>query len=618
MFQDSEKLQKLLALRSKYLIHIVGEALKIASFQIQLPSGVGMDRLLASLHHMASCGEGKLQTQLIFFDLAQSTTSWPTAWSTLLAAEKDGLEAEMLQQVPVLKAIPWDEEDKLKERLLRSFLPASACLETQVEQAAIADDEDGAKTIDGDGKVSGESKDSGPSLKISVRSLNTYSDFADSKSGIMDGSFDALGMRISALDTTFLSALQASLQHLIWQLYGEYLRKHRSALEVEIDISKKGADAIVISKETAMEDSFSMMMAGTVSLCAQGQLGKDCYPLCNIFGVQFYLNGPKDLASLDVVVPAWSAKVTSRNDQVFFEQESDSLRVMLYLPKDGKIEVVPTDQTHEPLKKLLRTRQAYSTASETVRQTIEQDLENVSPSDDSIRPWFKAASTMPKSSSSSFIAEALEFEIRLLDPKSFLLTLAPFLLLLLCVLGVCVCGMSATMFAPSVCEASMNHEYLARLDFINPLSDIAERIATWKDSIVQKSVKAAEQSIIKTLKKKGAILSSPEAVGQLEAVTTEAEQKAKIYFDSLSVPLHRIGSTAETSTGRGKAMAEALYKAQNVKGQDDKTESGKVGFAAALAVKSRQGHLKQKKKVVKKDKGSMTQSLLTFGKHMHK
>ena len=159
-----------------------------------------------------------------------------------------------------------------------------------------------------------------------------------------------------------------------------------------------------------------------------------------------------------------------------------------------------------------------------------------------------------------------------------------------------------------------------RIDSVVPMADIADRIQKWRDNTVGKATKAAEQTLLKAFKKSGASINSPEAMQQLKDVVEEAGQKAEEFFASLSVPLCRLGSTSETSTARGKAMLEALQKAQNTATPVE--NSHKVGLAAALAEKEREGAVKSKKKNSKakgtSDKNSSKNCLLTLGKHMLK
>ena len=157
-----------------------------------------------------------------------------------------------------------------------------------------------------------------------------------------------------------------------------------------------------------------------------------------------------------------------------------------------------------------------------------------------------------------------------------------------------------------------------RFDFIKALPDIEQRINKWEELTVNKSVKAAESGFVKALKKKGGVLTSPEALEQLNKVTTEASTKALAYFETLSVPFCRLGSVSEANTARAKLMAAALLKAQ---GHDPTSSSTtiKIGFNAALAAKEREGHVRPKRKAgIKKDKTSSRQCLMTLGKHLLK
>ena len=158
---------------------------------------------------------------------------------------------------------------------------------------------------------------------------------------------------------------------------------------------------------------------------------------------------------------------------------------------------------------------------------------------------------------------------------------------------------------------------MGRIDSVVPLPDIDERIQKWREVTVTKSTKAAETALLKTFKKSGASVNSPESLEQLKDVVDEAGRKADEYFETLHVPLCRFGTTSETSTARGKAMLEALQKAQ----QTSPAESvQKFGLTAALSEKEREGVVKSKKKKTKAaDKNSASKTcLLTLGKHMLK
>ncbi|CAE7245931.1 unnamed protein product [Symbiodinium natans] len=151
-------------------------------------------------------------------------------------------------------------------------------------------------------------------------------------------------------------------------------------------------------------------------------------------------------------------------------------------------------------------------------------------------------------------------------------------------------------------------------DFLKPLPDVADRIAKWKDGIVTKATKAAENSLVKTLKKNHAAISSTESIQQMQDVMATATCKAEEYFETLFVPLHRLGNTSEMATARGKLMLQALHQSQ---GEASEEQQVKVGFAAAQLAQQREGLLKVK---VKKDKTASAnkQSLLTIGKHLLK
>ena len=139
-------------------------------------------------------------------------------------------------------------------------------------------------------------------------------------------------------------------------------------------------------------------------------------------------------------------------------------------------------------------------------------------------------------------------------------------------------------------------------DYLLPLPDLADRLNKWKDATVSKATKAAEAALIKTLKKSQASVATPESAQQLREVMDDAAKNATDYFNTLTVPLHRLGSIAETTTARGKLMLAALNKTDG---------SEKV-------VKEREGVLKPKKKKAGNAESANKQSLLTLGKHLLK
>ena len=157
-----------------------------------------------------------------------------------------------------------------------------------------------------------------------------------------------------------------------------------------------------------------------------------------------------------------------------------------------------------------------------------------------------------------------------------------------------------------------------RLDYVVPLPDVKDRLGKWREATVGKSTKAAEQTLLKTFKKRGASVNSPEAMAQLKEVVDAAESSAQEYWDSLNVPLCRLGSSSETSTARGRAMLDALQKAQK---SDTAEINTKIGLAAAVAIAERDGLIKAKKSMKpkeKSDKNSSKTCLLTLGRHMLK
>ena len=155
-----------------------------------------------------------------------------------------------------------------------------------------------------------------------------------------------------------------------------------------------------------------------------------------------------------------------------------------------------------------------------------------------------------------------------------------------------------------------------------PTHDISERLDKWRDAVVAKSTRSAETTVLKAFKKRGASVNSEEAMVQLKSMMDTAEANALNFFDGLNVPMCRMGTAVETSTARGKAMIEALNRAQSAaasKGNDSELKF-EFGLAAAMSQKQREGFVKSKKAAAKSksDKNSSKTCILTLGRHMLK
>ena len=83
VFKDAKNLEKFVSMRSNYVVNIIAEALKISTFYLQLSDGATKAALTSLVSHLQGIYE-TVASQMVYFDLAQSTTSWPTAWAGLL------------------------------------------------------------------------------------------------------------------------------------------------------------------------------------------------------------------------------------------------------------------------------------------------------------------------------------------------------------------------------------------------------------------------------------------------------------------------------------------------------------------------------------------------------
>ena len=392
VFQTVDKLQRFLGLRSAYVLHILTEALKINSFHLlcgQAGHGdpTARNQLSRTLARLSSChtdigdatepADKLLGQQLLFFDLAQSALSWPGAWHDLLAASADSsssLQDVMFDQVPVLKRMEWCADHVPEGQLSLPSMPLVPNMfdgsNSPNESSENKDDQEAH--ADGKAKVDVHTKQEVESdQKKTIVSLDAIHRFADAPGNtelpvnwLLDESIDAFSMRVDQLDTGFLQMLQTRLQFAVWAAYGGFLRSNPAAREIAIDLSKKGADAVVISKDLGTREKLGMMLAGSVSMYPQGQLGKEHYPLCTLFGVTFYINAPKDLTSLESVIPGWMCKVVSRNDLAYFQVVSEQVTYVLYVTGgDSGLHVQPRADVSERFLSALKVSSAYACAA---------------------------------------------------------------------------------------------------------------------------------------------------------------------------------------------------------------------------------------------------------------
>ena len=137
-----------------------------------------------------------------------------------------------------------------------------------------------------------------------------------------------------------------------------------------------------------------------------------------MFGLTFYLNGPKDFSAFDTVVPAWSAKTVSRNDFAFFHVESAYSNAVLYITDGGHLQVRCADGMNPKFRQLLNVNMAFGGMcpkdQEAVIANAKKQKEvceiNETTAAQVTHPWYDK----PMNLKSPHVARALEFQVRLL------------------------------------------------------------------------------------------------------------------------------------------------------------------------------------------------------------
>ena len=211
----------------------------------------------------------------VYFDLAQSTTSWPTAWAGLLTKTPSTVQTYMIETVPVLQKIPWDDAERKRQRTFKAYLPNMLNTDGKQESPELESDKDEAPTKKlKTSKEEEDDQEQQPTTVVQLRSLNNFAEDGGAELMMMDDSYDASLLQIHGIDATFINILQCKLQSLVWNAYSQHLRcgndgEPSLASKVGIDLAKKGTDAIIVSKDLAKEKDFGLMMAGAVSLFTQ-------------------------------------------------------------------------------------------------------------------------------------------------------------------------------------------------------------------------------------------------------------------------------------------------------------------------------------------------------------
>ena len=426
-------------LRTHYAISLVENALKIDSFVLQCSGMIDRPKLVVTVESLkASLESGEQQAmaqKLMFYDLAQSVTTWPRAWADLLMTPPSQVSSFVMERVPVLKIIMEGEHAEGAAQVrqkLRSYLPSLAFSNDPDGEAAAEQGADENGPVRGDqagqdqdvqdggaGKVPpGGAPGNSSTAPSSMLCLEAIHRFAESNtSQLLDESMDAFIWGKEEFDATFLIMVQHQLQYLVWTMYSGHLRENAAARSVCIDLSKKSADAVVISKSLLTQDKFEMMMAGSVSMTPVGVLGKDHFPLCAVLGVQFYVNSPKDLFALDCVVPAWCTKTVSRNDMAYFHVQSKSVPVLMYTSlADGGLQIQFSKDVSPKFLSVMKVHKAFATLSSEEQKQVRQEYEALADDEETTAMGMRASGSSKKTAwhqrSTAGPIQALQFDMR--------------------------------------------------------------------------------------------------------------------------------------------------------------------------------------------------------------
>ena len=358
VFANTKQLQKLVGLRVKYMLEVCKEA-PLSVPELVLSTSSNTRDMLKSLADSATEGS-QVQKLLVAFDALQTASTWVSMWAEALnvetvdqvmafIAKQSGMSLENITKASN-KAT--DAQNGPKEQPEKAAEKDGGKADTEKEKveedkkklaeeedgkqpaaaAAAAEAEDPGKKVEV--KVEGqkgqepelqEAPDSSTDSSMTCAQLELYRDEKCIKSKttatgvhLFEESLDAKQLGVKTFSSSGMMQLQKSLEAALWHIYQQQTQETE---HIMINFTAKAKKDSVLAT-LPLPSSTCLPFMGPVSQ----NKGSKGLKMCTLFGIEFYIHPcGENLASAEILVPAWHCKSVAKADQAFFTLATKSI-----------------------------------------------------------------------------------------------------------------------------------------------------------------------------------------------------------------------------------------------------------------------------------------------------
>lgn len=351
VFINTAQIQKLVALRVKYLLIVCKEA-PVSVPELVLETSSDTREMLQLLYSQATDGS-EVHKFLVTFDVLQTSSTWVQMWADALNAKSVPEVLKFISSQTGLQMGSGEDHDKKKFSLTLNPAPTTAAgahakqseksekSETEkpekIEKPEKSEKQDAAQLFKKDADAADapaanqeaatsesvgkhkpdSSSTSSNSASMTLKELELFRDEHCIKAkhdatglNFFETSEDAKNLGIKHFTAAGMMQMQKSLESALWHVY---------------TIESDGLESVTIDFGVAKKDAVSVRVPvpRTLSLPFMGPVtqskGTKGLKICSVFGVDFFIHPcGENLQTADVLVPAWHCKAVTKADQAFF------------------------------------------------------------------------------------------------------------------------------------------------------------------------------------------------------------------------------------------------------------------------------------------------------------
>lgn len=328
VFINSTLIQKLVALRVRYMLAVLKEA-PVSIPDLVLATSANVKSMLENLADSAE-GSDTYKT-LVLYDALQTAATW-------VQARADALNAPSVAEV-----VSYIRQQTGMAELKPSSFDS---LSSEAKKPGLGDGSGGQKTadsevdghglqIEGDGgKVRSEdhpAADASGSTSMNLKQLHVYRDEKCIKSQaekgikIFEESDHARVLNVKHFSAAGVMQIQKGLEAALWDTF---MDESKGCENILVDFGKGKKDAVTV--KLPLPSQMILPFMGPVSQ-SKGTKG---IKVCSVFGIDFYIHPcGEHLQTAEVLVPAWHSKAVTKADQVYFSVGVKTVRI--YMTAEG-------------------------------------------------------------------------------------------------------------------------------------------------------------------------------------------------------------------------------------------------------------------------------------------